>query len=103
MATIRTKDGEIEIPDGDPRIQAHDALSGAARRICEAAYREQMLKLPAKRRARGMGSFSPPPEAAELTAAMPKVLDGTLDPEAAMNLLMRGDIFALRTGTGKGG
>lgn len=88
MARINTPGGVIEIPDSDPRIQAHRALRIAAERMGANEY---------KARGKYLG-FRPSQAMLDVIKAMPLVLKGDITPDEAMNLLQRGDVLESRLG-----
>ena len=92
MAIIVKGTERIEVPDTDLRIQAYRALYKAAERIGIGNYKNGLYRAQWRRGKLMMGT-----EAHEdIIKAMPRVLSGELDPEAAMNLLRRGDVMEER-------
>ncbi len=98
MATIVKGNERIEVPDTDLRIQAYRALAKAAERIGYGNYLNGMYRSHKQRGKRGLivGGYTITEAHEDIIEAMPKVLSGELDPEAAMNLLRRGDVMKER-------
>ncbi len=92
MAIIVCGFERVEVSDTELRIQAYRALRKAAERVGLANYRSGLYR---GTRYRG---YSITKAHQDLVEAMPKVLSGELDPEAAMNLLRRGDVLEERLG-----
>ena len=95
MATIVKGNERIEVPDTDFRIQAYRALEKAAERIGIGNYKNGLYRAQWRRGKLVMG-YSITDAHQDIIEAMPKVLSGELDPEAAMNLLRRGDVMKER-------
>lgn len=95
MAIIVKGNKRIEIPNTDLRIQAYKALQKAAERIGYGNYLNGLYHAH-KRRGKLVGGYTITQAHEDIVKAMPKVLSGELDPEAAMNLLRRGDVLEER-------
>lgn len=98
MATIVKGLERIEVLDTDLRIQAYRALQKAAERIGYGNYLNGVYHAHKRRGKRGLvvGGYIITQAHEDIIKAMPKVLSGELDPEAAMNLLRRGDVLEER-------
>lgn len=92
MAIIVKGNKRIEVPDTDLRIQAYKALQKAAERIGYGNYLNGLYHAH-KRRGKVVSGYTITEAHEDIIKAMPKVLSGELDPEAAMNLLRRGDVL----------
>lgn len=81
-----------EVPVSDPRIQAYNALQEAAKRIGDNNYDKGLYRVRRNRRGAVIQGYQITDAHKDLIEAMPKVLDGDITPDEAMNLIWRGDV-----------
>ena len=93
---IRTKHGWEEWAANDPRVRAYDALYTAAQRMGWGNYKAQLAVHVKAGRAKSTFRFYVTDEHANVTKAMPDVLEGVISPEEAMALLNEYDVVAQR-------
>lgn len=96
MAIIVKGNERIEVLNTDLRIQAYKALQKAAERIGIGNYLNGLYHAHKRRGNRIVRGYTITEAHEDIIKAMPKVLSGELDPEAAMNLLRRGDVYEER-------